>query len=133
MFKESPLAEIARALRVTPATVLVLQRQPQPGEIESFAQELGRPMHDLSALNDDLEQMLALLTLLDDYVGVSNTNMHLRAGAGKTAKVLVPAPPEWRWMAEGTESPWFPGFRVYRQGVDGSWDSAVKTLRQDLR
>ena len=61
--------------------------------------------------------MLALLALLDDYVGVSNTNMHLRAGVNRTAKVLVPAPPEWRWMAEGKESPWFPGFTVYRQGV----------------
>ena len=133
LYKECPLPEFARVLKQIPGTLLVLQRQPQPGEIESFAQELGRPMHDLSALNDDLEQMLALLTLLDDYVGVSNTNMHLRAGAGKTAKVLVPAPPEWRWMAEGTESPWFPGFRVYRQGVDGDWTQALAQIESDLR
>ena len=97
-----------------------------------FAATLGRPVHDLSALNEDLESMLVLLSLIDDYVGVSNTNMHLRAGAGKTARVLVPAPPEWRWMAEGKESPWFPGFSVYRQRYDGSWEGALAELQQDM-
>ena len=117
IFKESPLAPLAKALAPLPDTVLVLQRSPQPGEIDQFASALGRPVHDLSALNDDLESMLALLALIDEYVGVSNTNMHLRAAVGRTARVLVPAPPEWRWMAEGKESPWFPGFGCIGRGI----------------
>ena len=77
--------------------------------------------------------MLAVLALIEDYIGVSNTNMHLRAGAGRTARVLVPQPPEWRWMAAGEESPWFPGFRIYRQGIDGDWGEALAKLARDLR
>ncbi len=133
LYKESPIEPLARLLRDIPTTVLILQRHPLPGELERFAAELGRPAHDFSALNEDLESMLALLSLLDDYVGASNTNMHLRAAAGKTARVLVPAPPEWRWMAEGKESPWFPGFSVYRQGYDGDWTQALAQLGSDLR
>ena len=117
LYKEIPLDKLAACLRGTHTTVVVLQRNPRPGEIEAFAQALERPVHDFSALNENLEQMLALMAVIDDYVGVSNANMHLRAGAGKTARVLVPSPPEWRWMAEGMESPWFPGFSVYRQGA----------------
>ncbi len=132
LYKELSLLHLAEALREIPATVLVLQRNPQPGEIEAFTQALGRPAHDLSALNEDLEQMLALLSLIDDYMGVSNTNMHLRAAVGRGARTLVPAPPEWRWMAEGKESPWFPGFTVYRQRYDGSWGEALAALRQNL-
>jgi len=64
---------------------------------------------------------------------VSNTNMHLRAGTGRPARVLVPRPAEWRWMATGDDSPWFPGFRVYRQGPDGDWGAAVNRLREDLQ
>ena len=131
LYKECPLSRLAEALRPIPATILALQRHPAPGEIETFRAALGREVHDLSALNDDLESMLALLALLDDYVGVSNTNMHLRAGVNRTAKVLVPAPPEWRWMAEGKESPWFPGFTVYRQGYDGDWSKAFDDLQND--
>lgn len=72
--------------------------------------------------------MLALLSLLDEYVTVSNTSVHLRAGTGRTSRVLVPNPPEYRWMAEGTESPWFPGCKVYRQRLDGSWEAALDAL-----
>ena len=133
LFKECPVTLLAQALREIPGTILVLQRHPEASEIEAFTSTLGRPVHDLSPLNDDLESMLALLALLDEYVGVSNTNMHLRAGVGKTARVLVPAPPEWRWMAEGKESPWFPGFSVYRQGYDGSWEGAFDMLAADLQ
>jgi hypothetical protein len=35
-------------------------------------------------------------------------------------------------MISGNESPWFPGFRIYRQGPDGSWETAVARLRSDL-
>lgn len=132
LYKEVRLEALAQTLCNVPGTVLALQRLPAEGEIETFRKRLGRPAHDFSALNDDLEAMLALLALIDDYIGVSNTNMHLRAGAGKTARVLVPSPPEWRWMAAGKESPWFPGFTIYRQGHDGSWESALAALRQNL-
>ncbi len=86
----------------------------------------------MTSLNDDLEDMLAVLALMDEYVTVSNTNVHLRAGAGRTSRVLVPNPPEYRWMAEGTESPWFPGCKLYRQKVDGAWDEALAALARDL-
>ncbi len=133
LYKESPLSPLAAVLKQHPATPIIIQREPRQDEVATFAQMLGRPAHDFSALNEDLVQMLALLSLLDDYIGVSNTNMHLRAAAGKTARVLVPAPPEWRWMAEGKESPWFPGFTVYRQGDDGSWEGAFDMLAADLQ
>ncbi len=133
LYKECPLVPLTQALRGIPATVLVLQRELLAGEVACFEQTLGKKAHDLGALSEDLETLLALLSLIDEYVGGSNTNMHLRAGVGKTAKVLVSSPPEWRWMAEGRESPWFPGFNVYRQGYDGNWDNAFRELENDLR
>ena len=131
-FKLAPLGEIAKALGAIEGTVLVLQRNPEAGEIDELGHGLGGEAYDLTALNDDLEDMLALLALLDEYVTVSNTNVHLRAGAGGTCRVLVPNPAEYRWMAEGDESPWFPGSKVYRQGVDGDWGTAFGALIEDL-
>jgi tetratricopeptide (TPR) repeat protein len=132
VFKLAPLGEIAKALGATEGTVLVLQRNPEPGEIEAFSHALGREAYDLTALNDDLEDMLGLLALLDEYVTVSNTNVHLRIGAGGTCRVLVPNPAEYRWMSGGAGSPWFPGSKVYRQGVDGDWGGAFGALIEDL-
>ena len=132
LFKEADLRSIAAAVRGLPATLVAIQRHPAAGEVATLAALAGQPVHDLSAANDDLEDMTALLAVLDDYVGVSNTNVHLRAGLGLAAKVLVPDPPEFRWMAAGDRSPWFPGFGVYRQRPDGGWHDAIERLRADL-
>ncbi len=131
-YKAATVSAFAQAINGFPGTLLALQRAPVDGEIEAFAQAAGRPVHDFTDLNDDLEGMLALLALIEEYAGVSNTNMHLRAVAGKTARVLVPAPAEWRWMQSGDVSPWFPGFSLYRQNHDGDWSSAWATLTRDL-
>lgn len=125
-------ARLGAALRGMAGTVFVLQRFPEPDDLREFQLGLGRPAPDLSAVNEDLESMLALLSLLDEYVGVSNTNMHLMAGLGHRARVLVSCPPEWRWMEAGDESPWFPGFRIYRQAPTGDWSTALSALRGDL-
>ncbi len=130
--KIAPLGRLAAALQVVKGTIVVVQRNPAAGEVGKFAAALGRDAHDLTALNEDLEAMLALVDLLDDYVCVTNTNFHLRAVRGRASRVLVPQPPEFRWMAEGDESPWFPGTRVYRQTTAGDWDPAFAALASDL-
>lgn len=132
LFKDAPIEKFAEALRDAPGTILALQRIPESGEIHALADHTGREVHDLTKLNDDLEGMLALMAVIDDYVCVSNTNVHLRAAAGRTSRVLVPNPPEFRSMAEGDESPWSPGTRLYRQRIDGGWDEAFERLRQDM-
>ena len=111
---------------------IALQRLPAAGEIDALAAACGRPIADFTALNESLEDMLALLELLDDYIGVSNTNMHLRAAAGRAARVLVPSPSEWRWMNRGKRSPWFPQFSIYRQSLSGDWTPALAQLERDL-
>ena len=107
-------------LRDREGTWISVQRLPQKGEREALELVLGATVHDLSMANNDLEDILALMSLLDDYVGVSNANVHLRAGLGLPMRVLVPFPPEWRWGLSG-RSPWFPTAEVIRQRPDGSW------------
>jgi hypothetical protein len=130
--KDIALPALAGALRGASGTLLALQRHPAAGEIETLSKLIGRPVADFCALNDALEDMLALLALIDDYVGVSNTNMHLRAATGRDARVLVPNPAEWRWMQWGRRSPWFPDFDIYRQSLNGDWSAALAQLSRDL-
>jgi tetratricopeptide (TPR) repeat protein len=127
LYKELPIAAFGASLRGTQATWISVQRNPQPGELAALSAAIGAPVHDFSDVNANLDDALAAMTLVDDYIGVSSTNVHLRAGAGGTARVLVPFPPEWRWMMRG-ESAWFPGTRVYRQRSDGDWSEALRQL-----
>ena len=128
LHKEIPATRLAGAVAGAAGTIVVLQRNPAEGEVAAFAEAAGRPVLDLSALNADLEAMLSLCSLLDGYVGVSNTNLYLRECCGRSSHVIVPYPPEFRWMVSGTESPWFPGCRVYRQSPDSGWDDAMTRL-----
>ena len=132
LFKTVDPALLGRALRDLPGTLVSIQRNPKDDQARLLANAAGRPLQDCSDLNDALEDMLALLSLVDEYLGVSNTNMHIRAGADKTARVLVPAPAEWRWPGDGPSTPWFPGYRCYRQSLEGSWHDALDRLRADL-
>jgi hypothetical protein len=122
LHKAVPADRFFAALAPLGGTVVALQRRMVDGELQAARLSLGREVHDFSQANDDLEDALALVSLLDRHIGVSNTNMHLAAAAGATADVLVPFPPEWRWRLEG-DSPWFPGFRVHRQARDGDWSA----------
>ena len=125
--KQIAPADLGAALRGARATWISLQRKPRPEDLAAIAGALGETVHDAADVNEDLEDALALLELLDDYVGVSNTNTHLRAGAGKGARVLVPWPPEWRW-ASADRSPWFPGMDVFREAAGGGWRDALARL-----
>ncbi|HET9472039.1 MAG TPA: hypothetical protein VFO24_13120, partial [Usitatibacter sp.] len=130
--KEVPLERLGGALRGLPATWIGVQRLPREGEYGRIAEALGAPVHDRSAANDALEDMLALLACCDRYVTVSNANVHLGAGVGGGVELLVPQPPEWRWGVAGARSPWFPEASVHRQRVDGDWGEALAALAAAL-
>jgi tetratricopeptide (TPR) repeat protein len=132
LYKEIEPEPLAAVLRAAKGTVVLLQREGRADDQERFRAALGRPAPDLGGESEDLERLLALLALLDDYVGVSSTNMHLRAGLGRAARVLVPLPPDWRWMVGGDASPWFPAFTIYRQDAGGSWSAALARLAGDI-
>jgi hypothetical protein len=125
---------LGATLRGAPGSVVSLQRLPEPGETEAFAEALGRDVADLSACNDDLELMLALMAQLDAYAGVSNANLHLRCAVGLPSDILVTFPLDWRWMrAAGGFLPWYPGCRSYRQAPAGGWAQALEELAAAVR
>jgi Tfp pilus assembly protein PilF len=126
--KEVPLEALGQSLRERGATWIGIQRLPRDGETPALSAALGAGVHDFSKVNDDLEDMLALLALVDGYIGVSNANTHLRAGVDGSMSVLVPFPPEWRWSIAGDRSPWFPRMRVLRQEMSASWGQALASL-----
>ena len=130
--KALDLADIAKFLKLWPGPVVAVQRAPEPGEIARIEELAGRTVHDFCSFNDDLERMAALLHIVDEYVGVSNTNMHLMASLGNRARVFVKHPGEWRWMVEGTSTPWAPRALLYRERPDCGWAHAWRELIADL-
>lgn len=130
--KAVPISDFSKALFGVKGTFISLQRNVMMAEVKAFEKSLGAPLHDASALTDDIEDLLALLFLLDENIGVSNTNMHLRAALQLPSRVLVGENDgDWRWGSVELHSPWFPECWVYRHAKDG-WNGAMQDLREDL-
>ena len=131
LYKRVDPLELGKLLKETNANVIILQRNPKPRDIELLEKGLQRKAFNFSYLNTDLEETLAFLSCIDEYLTVSNTNVHLMAILGRTARVFVPHPPEWRWSCT-ERSPWFPDFPIYRQDSSGSWEKAFTNCSADL-
>jgi hypothetical protein len=44
----------------------------------------------------------------------------------------VPFSPDFRWMLDRTDSPWYPSMRLFRQTTIGDWDGPIERVRQEL-
>lgn len=132
MRKFVPVARLARSLGGWPGTLVALQRDADAGELAELRGLSGRPVADGRAEAGDLLQSAALLSVVDDYVGVSNTNMHLRGSLGLPVRVLVKHPGEWRWAEKGTTTPWYPGAELYRETRREGWQPALDALAAAL-
>ncbi|MDH5258525.1 MAG: tetratricopeptide repeat protein [Gammaproteobacteria bacterium] len=132
LFKLIPPNLLGKSLSSIDANILILQRNPKSKDIKSLEKSLGRKSFNLAFANDNLEEMLALLSLVDEYVCVSNTNTHLISALNRPCHVLIPHPPEWRWLNAGDQSPWFPKAILYRQDPSGSWDESMNRLQANI-
>lgn len=80
----------------------------------------------------DFADTAALVQALDLVVSVDTSVAHLAGALGKPLWVLLPDPPDWRWMLEREDSPWYPTARLYRQGAARAWPEVLRRVRQDL-
>jgi ADP-heptose:LPS heptosyltransferase len=69
---------------------------------------------------------------MDLVISVDTSVAHLAGAISKKTWVLIPNVPDWRWLLDRDDSPWYPSIKIYRQPSLGDWDSVVKRVRQDL-
>jgi tetratricopeptide (TPR) repeat protein len=77
----------------------------------------------------DFADTAALMQSLDLVLSVDSAVAHLAGALGRPLWLLLPDPPEWRWMRDRQDSPWYPGARLFRQPVPGQWTSVIDAVR----
>jgi hypothetical protein len=82
-------------------------------------------------LNDFLDTA-ALIDNLDLVISVDTSVAHLSAALGKDTWVILPHVPDWRWLLDREESPWYPSMKLYRQTSIGNWNSVLDRVKSDL-
>lgn len=87
---------------------------------------------DLTRELDDFADSAALLANLDLLITVDTSLAHLAGAIGIPTWLVLPFSPDWRWLLERTDSPWYPSIKLYRQTSAGNWDSVFSNVKNDL-
>jgi hypothetical protein len=81
----------------------------------------------------DFSDTAALISNLDLVVAVDTSVVHLVAALAKPVWVLLPFIPDWRWLLDRDDSPWYPTARLFRQDESRRWDSVIARVSAALR
>jgi Flp pilus assembly protein TadD len=87
---------------------------------------------DWSELLKDFGETAGLIANLDLVISVDTAVAHLAGAMGKPVWVLLPFPPDWRWMLDRTDSPWYPTMRLFRQKERGDWETVIQAVAEAL-
>jgi len=123
-----PLSAL-RPLLDAEASFVSLQRDIRP---------VDRPLLDTSGVVDlsahltDFAETLALVNCLDVVISVDTSTAHLAAAAGRPTWILLPYLPDYRWLLDREDSPWYPTARLFRQSAARSWEEVADNVRRAL-
>lgn len=90
------------------------------------------PLRSFDGEIDDFADTAAMVQSVDLTIAVDTAVAHLAGALGRPVWVLLADPPEWRWMRDRRDSPWYPGARLFRQNVAGHWDDVIDAVRSEL-
>ncbi len=112
------------------ATFISLQREVRPGDAALLQDR--RELAHFGAELRDFSDTAALIANLDLVIAVDTAVAHLAGALAKPVWVLLPFVPDWRWLCDRDESPWYPTARLFRQDETRDWTSVVARVAAAL-
>jgi hypothetical protein len=116
----------------------ILERLAEVPDVTWFSLQKGgppppaMPLVDLEPLLSDYGDTACALSLLDGLLSVDTGIVHLAGALGVPTWVMLARLPDWRWMLERTDSPWYPTLTLWRQEAHWDWPGVVERLVQGL-
>ena len=81
---------------------------------------------------NDFTDTAALCELMDVVISVDTSVAHLAGALGTPTWILLPFIPDWRWLLDRDDSPWYTSVKLYRQPTIGDWNSVFAKVGSDL-
>jgi hypothetical protein len=109
---------------------LSVQKGPKANEAQTPPS--GLPLIDLAPEIADFDDTAAILSLVDLLISVDSSPVHLAGALGRPAWVMLPFVPDWRWLEDRSDSPWYPSLRLFRQPAINDWDGMLRQMAAEL-
>lgn len=126
------LIQLAPLFRLADVTFVNLQYGDVAAECEAASSVFGKPIVQFAEAIADYDETAALVCALDLVVSVQTAIVHLTGALGKTALVMLPFSPEWRYMRSGDRMLWYPSVKLFRQEKVKDWDPVIARIAQEL-
>ena len=88
---------------------------------------------DIAEIGDGLLNLACVIRELDLVITIDTLAAHLAGALGTPAWLLLQFAADWRWLAAGKTSPWYPSLRIFRQSSPGNWPDLIHLVHQELR
>ena len=124
-----PLAQLAALFEHPGARFFSLQKGGPEGELARLA---SNRVVDLSPHLNDFRDTAAAIERLDLVLTVDTSVAHLAGALGRETWVMITHVPDFRWMLERDDSPWYPSVRLFRQPAPRDWASVITKVRRAL-
>lgn len=128
--RSAQLADFAPIARVPGIALLALQKGPKTGQAGAY---YGRaPLINIGAEIDGYDDTMAILQNLDLLVTVDTSVAHLAGAMGRPVWIMLPRAPDWRWLLDRPDTPWYPSARLFRQQTVRTWDDVMQAIATEL-
>jgi tetratricopeptide (TPR) repeat protein len=107
----------------------------QKGEATRQVKKLpdGRVVENLGEDFENFADTAGAVANLDLVISVDTSVAHLAGAMGKPVWLLLPFAPDWRWLMQREDSPWYPSMRLFRQKSRGDWPGVFQRVASELK
>ena len=132
--RAAPLEALAPLFGKPGIRLISLQKNVGVEEIAAFpdGSRLETLGEDFDAGDDAFVDTAAVIEMLDLVISIDTSIAHLAGALGKPVWVALKHVPEWRWLLERSDSPWYPTARLFRQAEPGNWGSVFAAMAAAL-
>jgi hypothetical protein len=124
--RTTTLASFAEIAELPGVALVALQKGAAQNQVGRY---FGRaPLLNLGPEIQSYTDTMAVLECLDLVVSVDTSLVHLAGALGRDALVMLPFAPDWRWLLDRTDTPWYPSVRLFRQPVPRQWGPVTQSI-----
>src|SRR5262249_22734248 len=132
-YRSIPLRQFAALAEVRGLKLVNLQKGAGREQLPSVVSQF-----DLIDLGDRLDEppgaltdRAAVMSSLDLVITSDTAIAHLAGALGVPVWVVLSSAPDWRWLLQREDSPWYPTMRLFRQSKLGEWDDVFARMARD--